>query len=108
MALIQLILCPGIRVLNTSKIFIIALSMKKIFILMMVLSLFSIAPAQELNVMTFNIRLNISSDSLNAWPFRKDKLASEILFHGVHLLGVQEALHGQMMDLKERLPQFFL
>jgi endonuclease/exonuclease/phosphatase family metal-dependent hydrolase len=80
--------------------------MKKILILMMTLPLFSIAPAQELYVMTFNIRLNISSDSLNAWPFRKDKLASEILFHGIHLLVVQEALHDQVLDLKERLPQF--
>jgi len=62
--------------------------------------------AQDLTVMTFNIRLNIAVDSLNAWPYRKDKVASEILFHEVNLLGVQEALHIQMMDLKERLPKF--
>src|SRR5215207_9043451 len=62
--------------------------------------------AQELQVMTFNIRLNIAVDSLNAWPYRKDKLASQVLFHDVQLLGVQEALHDQMMDLKERLPKF--
>ncbi|MEI9811125.1 MAG: endonuclease/exonuclease/phosphatase family protein [Bacteroidota bacterium] len=62
--------------------------------------------AQELNVMTFNIRLNIAVDSLNAWPYRKDKVASQILFHKVNLLGVQEALHDQMTDLEERLPQF--
>jgi len=62
--------------------------------------------AQQLQVMTFNIRMNTASDSLNAWPFRKDKVASQILFHDVQLLGVQEALHGQMLDLQERLPQF--
>ena len=56
--------------------------------------------------MTFNIRLNVASDSLNAWPYRKDKLASQVLFHKAELLGVQEALHDQMMDLEERLPQF--
>jgi endonuclease/exonuclease/phosphatase family metal-dependent hydrolase len=56
--------------------------------------------------MTFNIRLNTPADSLNAWPHRKDKLASEILFHGVHILGVQEALHEQMLDLQQRLPQY--
>lgn len=56
--------------------------------------------------MTFNIRLNVASDSLNAWPYRKDKLASQVLFHKAELLGVQEALHGQMMDLGERLTQF--
>jgi len=62
--------------------------------------------AQSLHVMTFNIRLNLAADSLNAWPYRKDKAASQILFHDVSLLGVQEALHEQMMDLKDRLPQF--
>ena len=56
--------------------------------------------------MTFNIRLNIASDSLNAWPYRKDNLASQILFHDIHLLGVQEALHDQMVDLKDRLPRY--
>jgi endonuclease/exonuclease/phosphatase family metal-dependent hydrolase len=63
-------------------------------------------PAQEVNVMTFNIRYNTSADDLDAWPYRKDKVASQILFHEVQLLGVQEALHNQIMDLKERLPKF--
>ena len=56
--------------------------------------------------MTFNIRYNNPGDSLNAWPLRKDILASQVLFHEVQLLGVQEALHGQIFDLKERLPNF--
>lgn len=56
--------------------------------------------------MTFNIRLNVKSDSLNAWPYRKDKAASQILFHNVHLLGVQEALHEQMVDLGNSLAQY--
>lgn len=56
--------------------------------------------------MTFNIRLNTAADSLNAWPYRKDKVASQILFQEVHLLGVQEALHGQMLDLQDRLPRY--
>ena len=59
-----------------------------------------------LRVMTFNIRLNTASDSLNAWPYRKDNVASQILFHKIELLGVQEALHDQMIDLQQRLPQF--
>jgi endonuclease/exonuclease/phosphatase family metal-dependent hydrolase len=62
--------------------------------------------AQELNVMTFNIRLNVSSDSLNAWPYRKDIVASQVLFHQIHVLGVQEALNDQMVDLQQRLPGF--
>lgn len=59
-----------------------------------------------LNVMTFNIRLNTTSDSLNAWPYRKEKAASQILYHQAHIVGVQEALHDQMIDLQQRLPQY--
>lgn len=62
--------------------------------------------AQDLNVMSFNIRYNTPADSLNAWPYRKDKVASQILFHAAHIIGVQEALHDQVMDLQERLPQY--
>ncbi len=82
--------------------------MKKVFalpFLLLLLATSSIAQ-QPLRVMTFNIRLNISSDSLNAWPYRKDNVASQILFHKIELLGVQEALHDQMIDLQQRLPQF--
>lgn len=62
--------------------------------------------AQELNVMTFNIRYNNPGDSLDAWPYRKDKVASQILFHEAHIVGIQEALHGQMEDLQQRLPRY--
>lgn len=81
--------------------------MKKLALISLAIVLFSqTTHAQQLNVMTFNIRLNIASDSLNAWPYRKDMAASQILYHEVHLLGVQEALHVQMEDLRARLPQF--
>ena len=56
--------------------------------------------------MTFNIRYDNAGDSLNAWPYRKDKVASQILHHDVRLLGVQEALHNQLVELQERLPKF--
>src|SRR4026208_1712994 len=62
--------------------------------------------SQELNVMTFNIRYNTKNDSLNAWPYRKDNAASQIKFHNVHILGVQEALHEQVMDLSQSLSQY--
>jgi endonuclease/exonuclease/phosphatase family metal-dependent hydrolase len=62
--------------------------------------------AQHLNVMTFNIRYNTERDSLNAWPYRKDKAASQVLFHETHILGVQEALYGQITDLLGQLVNF--
>ena len=56
--------------------------------------------------MTFNIRYNNPGDSLNAWPNRKDKLASQVLYYAPQLLGVQEALVRQMNDLRERLKRY--
>ena len=79
--------------------------MKNILLLLFSCSAFY-ASAQELKVMTFNIRLNTSSDSLNAWQYRKDHLASQVLYHHTELLGVQEALNDQMVDLQQRLPAY--
>jgi endonuclease/exonuclease/phosphatase family metal-dependent hydrolase len=60
----------------------------------------------ELNVMTFNIRYDNPRDSLNAWTYRKAIVASQVLFHRVHLLGIQEALHTQVQDLKDGLRNY--
>ena len=80
--------------------------MRRSFLLLCVVAFTLSVSAQDLNVMTFNIRYNRPADSLDAWPYRKDKVASQILFHEIHLLGVQEALHDQMLDLLARLPGF--
>ena len=79
--------------------------MKKMLVVIIVMLSMN-GRSQELNVMSFNIRLNVKSDSLNAWPYRKDKVALQILFHQVHILGVQEALYEQMMDLSNSLPGY--
>lgn len=80
--------------------------MKKITVLGIILLAILSVEAQTINVMTFNIRYNNANDSLNAWPYRKDKAASQILFHDVDILGIQEGLHDQVMDLQQALPAF--
>jgi endonuclease/exonuclease/phosphatase family metal-dependent hydrolase len=82
--------------------------MKKVFLFAFIIigCVNAVSSQTTLRVMTFNIRLNTASDSLNAWSYRKDNVASQILFHKIDLLGVQEALHNQMLDLQQRLPQF--
>lgn len=79
---------------------------KKLALLACSLPLVLFVLAQDLNVMTFNIRYNNPGDSLNSWPYRSDKVASQILFHEADYIGVQEALAGQMQDLQERLPGY--
>ena len=66
----------------------------------------ALAQDRNLRVMSFNIRYNNAKDSINAWPNRKDKVASQVLFHQPAILGVQEALWDQMEDLAQRLPQY--
>ena len=62
--------------------------------------------AQSLKVMTYNIRLDVASDGENAWPFRKDFFASQINFHEPDVLGVQEAMPHQVVDLEKLLSQY--
>jgi endonuclease/exonuclease/phosphatase family metal-dependent hydrolase len=63
------------------------------------------APDPSIRVMTYNIRLNLASDGPNAWPHRREAVASLIRFHETDLLGVQEALPEQLADLDARLPE---
>lgn len=80
------------------------------FILMFCLVLSSHASDNNSNpvirVMTFNIRVNVPSDGVNAWPNRKDMAAGMIRFHHADIVGIQEALVGQVHDLAERLPNY--
>src|SRR3712207_449169 len=81
--------------------------MKKLFSFLLSAALATGLQAQQpLTVMTFNIRLNTERDSLNAWPYRKDNAAAQILFHEANIVGVQEALHDQVLDLQQRLPAY--
>jgi endonuclease/exonuclease/phosphatase family metal-dependent hydrolase len=62
--------------------------------------------AQSLRVMSFNIRYDNPRDSPNHWQARKEKVASQILFHEADIVGVQEALHRQVQYLREALPGY--
>jgi endonuclease/exonuclease/phosphatase family metal-dependent hydrolase len=59
-----------------------------------------------IRAMTFNIRLNLASDGENAWPNRKEAVASMIRSHDADLVGLQEALPEQLADVDRLLPQF--
>ena len=61
---------------------------------------------QPLEVMTFNVRLDIPSDSVNNWNYRKGDACRMIAYYSPDLLGMQEVLHNQMEDLKRGLPQY--
>ncbi len=62
--------------------------------------------AQEMRVMSYNIRYKNSSDSINGWEFRKENVAGLIRYHQADLVGVQEAQPDQIADLERLLPDF--
>ena len=62
--------------------------------------------AQELTVMTYNIRYHNHGDGVNGWHHRKQKVATLILKSHPDVLAVQEALFCQMKDLTKILKEY--
>lgn len=60
----------------------------------------------DLNIMSYNIRYDNPEDSLNNWQYRKDVAAKIIKTKDIDILGTQEVLHNQLVDLQERLPEY--
>lgn len=77
-----------------------------IFVVLVFLLVFGTVKSQQLNVMTYNLRLDIASDGENSWVNRKDFLSSQIMFLEPDLLGVQEARPNQVEDLKSALKDY--
>ncbi|KAF5047130.1 Endonuclease/Exonuclease/phosphatase family protein [anaerobic digester metagenome] len=57
----------------------------------------------QIKVMSWNIRLDTPADGQNQWKFRKSGVCDLIMNESPDLLGVQEALHNQMKDLRNGL-----
>jgi endonuclease/exonuclease/phosphatase family metal-dependent hydrolase len=62
--------------------------------------------AQNLKVMTYNIRLDVAVDGENDWSHRKDFFTSQIQFYEPDVFGVQEAKPNQVIDIKTALNQY--
>ena len=56
--------------------------------------------------MTYNIRLDTPSDGTNAWPNRNERVSALIAKIKPDILGVQDALHNQITDLKNHLSEY--
>lgn len=59
-----------------------------------------------IRVVSYNIRYDNSGNGLNAWPFRKEKVAMLLRFNGADIFCVQEALANQIADLAQAFPEF--
>ena len=66
------------------------------------LLLMQAAPSPDtISVMAFNVRYDNPDDGPSAWPHRNGRVAS--VMEQASIVGVQEALHHQVMDLEGRL-----
>jgi len=79
--------------------------MKKLIILALIVLPFGIF-AQQMNIMTFNIRFNNPGDSINAWPNRIEMVNGLLNFFEPDIFGLQEALYGQILDIRKALPDY--
>jgi endonuclease/exonuclease/phosphatase family metal-dependent hydrolase len=55
-------------------------------------------------VLTFNLRTAWASDGVNAWDNRRDLAAQVVRDAGADVMGTQEGVLSQLLDLEERLP----
>ncbi len=62
--------------------------------------------AQDLKVMTYNIRLSLESDNENSWDNRKGDALALMSYYHPDFFGVQEAVPQQMVDLKTSLKDY--
>lgn len=63
------------------------------------------APA-EVDVMSFNIRYGTANDGANRWELRRQLLFDTIRTADPDVIGVQEALGGQIGEILDALPQY--
>lgn len=76
--------------------------MKK-YLLLMLVSL--CANAQDLKIMSYNLRVDFGGDGENNWEFRRDFLANQIAFYHPDFMGTQEGKVHQINFLDKLLTE---
>lgn len=78
---------------------------KSFLVFILVFSVISLN-AQSLKVMTYNMRLALTSDMDNSWQHRKEMFADMVQFYAPDIMGVQEAVPEQVDYLDSSLKNF--
>jgi len=76
--------------------------MKKILLVILLIVPATIF-AQQMNIVSFNIRYNNPKDGINAWPNRIEMVTGLLNFHEADIFGLQEALYEQITDIEKGL-----
>ena len=81
--------------------------MIRFYMLLFFLLLVNIVMAQEIKVITYNIRLDVAIDGVNQWGKRTSSIKELLTKCNPDVLSIQEALFNQMIDLQNMLPGYF-
>lgn len=79
--------------------------MKKLVLFFLVVLPISLM-AQQINIISFNIRYNTPNDGINAWPNRIEMVNQLLKFHDPDIFGLQEALFEQITDIGKDLTEY--
>jgi endonuclease/exonuclease/phosphatase family metal-dependent hydrolase len=63
--------------------------------------------AQQIKIITYNIRLDVAIDGLNQWGKRINSIDSLLKKYSPDVLCIQEGLYNQILDLQTMLPNYF-
>lgn len=72
----------------------------------LIIMFFFINLSGQMNVITYNIRLNTDGDGENAWPHRKQDVVNLLKFHKADIFCLQEALHEQVTYVDDAFPAY--
>ena len=61
---------------------------------------------QSIRIITFNIPIDLASESANAWNNRKVNLVNIITFHKAYLIGLQESQKHQIEYIQQSLAEY--
>lgn len=89
------------------KVFMSKISIKLNVKLFFVFVLFGqLLAAQEVTVMSYNIRYGTANDGENSWDIRKSKVANLINYYEADFIGMQEVQSFQRDFLLTQMPQY--
>lgn len=83
--------------------------MRKLFfmlVVMLVLTSYAKKRDTQLTWATLNVRYDNPGDKGNRWKFRRERVCQFILERQIDVVGMQEVLHNQFLDLKRGLPGY--
>ncbi len=81
--------------------------MKRFRLVLILVICFMDSYAQQIKVITYNIRYDNAGDGSNQWSLRKNKVEALLHFYSPDILCIQEGLSNQVNDLQKMLSNYF-